>query len=164
MTISRKPRAGNSRGFTLIEVLIAVVVLSVGMLGVAALLINSLQSSGSAILRTRAVTFAEDMADRIRANSAAGASYVVDLAGMGANNNCTDTANTVAANCTSAALAMHDIFLWKTLLAAPQTGLPNGQASITRAAAGTISQYTITVQWSEQDGNDYDYVLTFQAI
>ncbi|HEX7029971.1 MAG TPA: type IV pilus modification protein PilV [Gammaproteobacteria bacterium] len=156
---------GNARGFTLLEVLIGVVVLSIGMLGVAALLINSLQNSGSAIFRTRAVMFAEDMADRIRANSAAGASYVATTATTGVDGNCSDTDTTDATDCTSQALALHDIFQWKTRLAAPRTGLPAGDGSISRVpiAGSTLATYTITVQWSEKDGNDYDYVMTFQA-
>ena len=162
-THAANPRNRRARGFTLIEVLVAVVVLSVGMLGVAALLINSLQSSGSAILRTRAVTFAEDMADRIRANPEAGASYVVALGATGTNNSCSDTATTNANNCSSAQVAQHDLFLWKTQLADPLVGLPAGDASIVRAAAGSIWQYTITVQWTEQE-NDYSYLLTFQAL
>lgn len=61
-------RAG---GFTLIEVLVALVVLAIGLLGIAALYIDSLRASRTALLRTQAIAVASDLADRIRVNRAA---------------------------------------------------------------------------------------------
>ena len=58
----------DSRGFTLVEALVAMVVLSIGMLGIAALGIESLRASRAALVRTEAVTLATDMADRVRSN------------------------------------------------------------------------------------------------
>ena len=68
------PRDGAA-GFTIVEVLVALVVLSVGMLGIAGLYVITLQSGGTAIYRTQAVNLASDMADRIRANRNAGVAY-----------------------------------------------------------------------------------------
>lgn len=61
-----------ARGFTLVEVLVALVVLAVGLLGAAAMLLESLQGSRIALERSRAVVLAGDMAERLRANRAAG--------------------------------------------------------------------------------------------
>ena len=58
----------GQRGFSLIEVLVALVVLSIGMLGIAALYVDSLRSGRTAIHRTQAVILVSDMAERIRAN------------------------------------------------------------------------------------------------
>ena len=55
-------------GFTLVETLVALVVMSVGMLGIAALYIEGLRSGQTSIARTTAVNLAADMADRIRSN------------------------------------------------------------------------------------------------
>src|SRR5256884_5493529 len=63
------------RGFTLIEMLVALVVLAVGMLGVASLFGISLHSGSSAITRMQAVNLAADIADRIRANRRAAGAY-----------------------------------------------------------------------------------------
>ena len=71
-------------GFTLIEVLIALIILSVGMLGIAGLYVHSMQAGRTSMLRHNAVTMAGDVADRIRANPIAGAVYGL----AGANNNC----------------------------------------------------------------------------
>ena len=62
-------------GFTMVEVLVALVVLAIGLLGIAALYLNSLQSGRTAIYRTQAVNLAADLADRIRANRTAQAAY-----------------------------------------------------------------------------------------
>jgi len=56
-------------GFTMVEVLVALVVLAIGLLGIAALYLNSLQSGRTAIYRTQAVNLAADLADRIFALS-----------------------------------------------------------------------------------------------
>ena len=64
-----------ARGFTLVELLIALLVLSIGMLGIAALFAESLQAGRSAQLRTQAVSIAADLADRIRANHVSAGAY-----------------------------------------------------------------------------------------
>ena len=63
------------RAFSMVEVLVAMVVLSVGLLGIAALYVTALQSGSSAIARMQAVNIATDLADRIRGNRAAVANY-----------------------------------------------------------------------------------------
>src|SRR5690242_17300973 len=60
--------AGRVRGMTLIEVLVSLVVISVGLLGVAALQLTSLRNSQGSYLRTQATALADDILDRMRAN------------------------------------------------------------------------------------------------
>ena len=60
-----------SRGFTLIEVLITIVILAVGLLGLALLQTTSLSNQLEAYQRAQAMLLLEDMANRIRVNSAA---------------------------------------------------------------------------------------------
>ncbi|MCG8370161.1 MAG: type IV pilus modification protein PilV, partial [Proteobacteria bacterium] len=81
----------TSRGFSLVEVLIALIIMSVGMLGIAGLYVQSMQAGRTSMLRHHAVTLAGDIADRIRANPAAGAAYAgagdpdIDCGEPGAN-------------------------------------------------------------------------------
>ena len=91
-------------GFTLVEVLIALVVLAVGMLGIAALYIEGLRASRTALVRSEAVVLATNMADRIRANLEAGAAY----AGAPAAN---PNVNCVAGGggCSPQEMAAHDL-------------------------------------------------------
>lgn len=165
--MSVKMKQKRVRGFSLIEVLIALVILSIGMMGVGALFVTSLRDSGSAILRTRAINFAEDMADRIRANSAAGASYVATAVATGSNSPaCADSSAggtfVAASSCTSAELAAYDIYTWKTALKDSGVGLPAGNGTIQRSTATTPPTYTITVTWTERD-EDFSYLLVFRT-
>ncbi len=140
-------RKRGSRGFTLIEVLVALVVVSVGMLGIAGLYVHGMQAGRTAMFSHQAVTLAGDIADRIRANPTAGATY----AGDGADNSC--VAGDV--DCDATEMAEHDIFLWQQQAAA---FLPNGNV-VVAFAAGTPPQYTITVNWTEP-GEARAYVVT----
>ncbi|HLU62462.1 MAG TPA: type IV pilus modification protein PilV [Gammaproteobacteria bacterium] len=153
----------RQHGFSLIEVLVAMFVLSIGMLGIGALFISGLQDSSSAIYRTRAINFAEDMADRIRANPEARASYAVDYDGSGTDNACSDTDTVVAAACTEAELAAHDIYTWKQAISSAALGLPAGKGQVTIDTSTTPPTYTVSVQWSERGGDAQTYTTSFQA-
>jgi prepilin-type N-terminal cleavage/methylation domain-containing protein len=65
------PALKRRRGFTLMEVLVAVVVMTVGMLGISMLIIEGLRTNRNAIYRTAAVSLAADMAERLRAGGTA---------------------------------------------------------------------------------------------
>lgn len=143
----------NQRGFTLIEVLIAALILSIGLLGLAGLQARGLQFNQSAYQRTQATILAYSMADRLRNNvaSANGGSYdtlFADAAALG-----TDCE---VANCNPGDMAAFDLFQWKCALdsgnACPNVDgiLPNGQGQITRA--GTV--FTISVQWLDDRSTD----------
>ena len=63
------------QGFSLVEVLIALVIMSVGMLGIATLFVQGMQAGRTSMFRHNAVILVGDVADRIRANPTAGAAY-----------------------------------------------------------------------------------------
>ena len=126
-------------GFSLIEAMVTLVVLSVGMIGIASLYGQGLGAGRTALYRTQAVNLAADMADRIRLNRLAGAAY-----GGGANNNACDPP-LAALPCTPAQMAAHDLFRWQASVVAM---LPNGAGTV-RFANGTPPTYTINVTWEE---------------
>jgi type IV pilus assembly protein PilV len=132
-------------GFTMVEVLVALVVLAIGLLGIAALYLNSLQSGRTAVYRTQAVNLAADLADRIRANRAAGIAYATAFADVEAEvANCFTTGG-----CVEGDLASSDLARWKATLAQL---LPNGQGQVVfvaPVAAGEPANYVVTVQWAE---------------
>jgi type IV pilus assembly protein PilV len=142
---SRLDQRQFAAGFTMIEVLVALVVLSIGLLGVAGLQIVGLKGNLSASFRTQASYLADDIIDRMRANySAARGSdgtnpvFLQYQVTMGA------TAPTGATDPT----AIADVAAWATEL---QT-LPSGRGSI--AVNGTTNIATVTIQWVDTRGGD----------
>jgi type IV pilus assembly protein PilV len=120
--------AQQMRGSSLLEVLIALVVLGLGVLGMVAMQATSLKSNQTALVRTQATELANEISDVMRANRNAA------LAGN------YDSSLTAAA---PAGTAIHAIDLqnWKTRLAL----LPAGKGGIAR----TNTSFTITIQWDE---------------
>jgi type IV pilus assembly protein PilV len=135
---------GRCAGFTIVEVLVALVVLAVGMLGIAGLYVVTLQSGGTAIYRTQAVNLASDMADRIRANRTAGVAYQNGPSGA------LSCVGAGAVDCTPAQLAADDLLQWNTELA---TTLPAASGTVAVAGAAAPFTYTITITWSEPGQN-----------
>jgi type IV pilus modification protein PilV len=132
-------------GFTMVEVLVALVVLAIGLLGIAALYLNSLQSGRTAIYRTQAVNLAADLADRIRMNRTAQAAYGT----LFADAEVAVPACSTTGGCTDADLAATDLSNWKTTVALL---LPNGQGQVAvtaPVAAGEPANYIVTVRWAE---------------
>lgn len=142
-------RTRRQRGFSLIEVLIALIIMSVGMLGIASLYVQSMQAGRTSLFRHHAVTLAGDVADRIRANRTAGVVYEDP---DGANNNCI----AAGVDCTAAQMAMHDILIWQQQ--ATDT-LPNGAVNVTFNGGVTPSEYTIQVNWDEP-GQAQNFTIT----
>lgn len=150
----------NNKGFTLLEVLVALVVLSVGMLGIAALYVDSVSRGRSALARTKAVVLVADMADRIRANSIAGAAY----GGAAADNGCADGAAAGSKLCTPAEMAAHDLMLWQATIADPRVGLPNGAGSVTHDGTSNPDTYVISISWTEVGETEpLSYTLRIQT-
>jgi len=129
------------QGFSLVEVLIALVVLSIGLLGLAALQTVSLKVGHDSYQRTQATMLAYDVIDRMRANPVALTAGRYDNVLANTNPGSTDC---VLSTCSTNELADFDIRTWHTILAAK---LSQGQGTI--SASGTTR--TITVSWSEND-------------
>jgi type IV pilus assembly protein PilV len=121
----------SARGFTLVEALVALVVLSIGLLGVAALQITSLKMNHGSATRTQAVLLTYDIVDRMRANvtAALADAYGVD----------TPTASTVAGN---------DLIQWRQAIART---LPAGSilpaGSVKYDAATKL--FTVSIKWDD---------------
>ena len=80
---------GRVAGFTLLEILVAMLVLAFGLLSVARVLGRSSQEELEAFQRTQAISLVQDMADRINANRKNAAAYVATYAPTGAAEDCT---------------------------------------------------------------------------
>ena len=137
----------RQRGFSLIESLVALLVLSIGLLGISAMVGNSIRFTDTAAMQSQAVALAYDIADRIRANQSSVGSYVI-----AAGATISTPPDCYTAMCTGAQLAQADLSDWKTRLAA---SLPSGDGS----TAVSATEATITVQWDDR-GQQRSYQLT----
>ena len=144
----------KSAGFSLVEAMVSLIVISVGMIGIAALYGQGLSAGRTALSRTIAVNLAATMAENIRVNRLGQAAY----AGAGADNNC-DPAGGGGVDCTPAQMAAHDLFLWNADVAAQ---LPNGVGAVA-FVDGTPPNYTITVTWDEVGIGQVTETLTVQV-
>lgn len=146
---------GHGNGFSMVEVLVALVVLGVGMLGIASLFVVTLRSSGSAISRMQAVNLASDLGDRIRANRTAQAAY----ADLPAEDDTGCIGST--ANCNPADMAGHDLFVWQKQIDDTLPGDPSGSVKVLTTT--TPRTYEITVTWSEPgETKPLSYVMRMQ--
>jgi len=127
------------RGFTLIEAMVALIVLSVGLLGIAAMYVETLRANRTSLYRTQAVALASDIADRMRANRAPANAYAC-------GSPCDPSAG-------GNAIADADLAQWMTTIAAR---LPGGSADVafTAPGANTPAAYVVTISWTEVGQED----------
>jgi len=119
----------RQNGFTLIEVLVALVITAVGVAGFMALQTVSLKSNRTALQRSYATMHAYDIVDRMRVNSFAAVTGAYNL----------DFAETA----TAGSVAGDDLVAWRAAIAAD---LPNGQG---RTAVDGVGNATIEIRWKE---------------
>ena len=151
----------KAHGFTLMEVLVALAVLSIGLLGMAGMQLFSMKSSHGAYLQSQASFFAYDLIDKIRANPTGFSNGTYDTALTnipGGFTNC----QTTTATCSPDQLATFELTQWKCSLGAYASDpaciaplnmtsvLPNGDGSVVRNG----NDVTVTVQWQEGGVNE----------
>ena len=148
----------RQRGFSIVEVLVALVVISVGMLGIAGLYLSSLQASRTAKLRAQAVMLVGSIADRIRANRDAAVAYDTDTYGGAPKTQDCDTKT-----CTAAALSQDDLARWieDIKAALPGGAAVTGKVKVTDRVRPNPDNYVITVTWHEANTDDnFTYSLS----
>ena len=125
----------SQRGLTLIESMIALLVISVGLLGIAALNLTSMQQHSSALHHSKAVWVGYNMADRIRAN----VTRFGDYAGIDTDNSYSQDCN--AGDCTTGQLVTSDAEQW----ARKVRGLPGGRGMV----SGDATRLVVRVMWDD---------------
>jgi type IV pilus assembly protein PilV len=153
------PNRNRVQGFTLAEVLIALLVMSIGLLGFAALQTLNIRNNHSAYMRTQATLLAYDMIDRMRANVAAAnaGNYLTTYGTAPAG-----TVNCETASCNALNMAVFDRNQWKCTLGRWNSDsvcantlnivgrLPNGDGQVTQ---NSDDIYTVSVRWDDRDNN-----------
>ncbi len=147
----RHSRRRKVRGVTMIEALVALFIMSIGLLGVAGLQATSIAAGHASALRSLAVFHSAEIAERIRANRTAVGSY----AGTGAVHGCTG-----AKLCSDIEMAEEDLMMWKDSLS---VSFANMQPLGTIVVDTTINPATVivTIKWQER-GQDLDYQVNLR--
>ena len=152
----------SGQGFTLIEVLIALVVLAVGLLGLAGLQVMALKNNQSTYVRGQANLIANDVIDRIRANPTLKELYLTSVVAV--PNNGSDTqcnqCKVVGNSCTPPQLVIQDLCDW-------QEQLSKVSNETTGAITNNNGIYSIAIRWDEnRDGavNDLDAIITINFL
>lgn len=133
----------HQSGFSMIEVLVTIVVVSLGLLGFAGLQAHSLKSSTIALHRSYATMLAYDIVDCMRANRAAA---------IGSNYNLGFATPAVGGT-----VAGDDMVAWKTALT---NSLPGGQGQVTVNAQGSVQ---VDIRWGESINSDRTLTFTTQT-
>jgi len=135
-------------GMTLIEVLVTLVVISMGLLGVAALQMRTLRHNYDALMRSHASALADDIADRMRSNSAA----VRPASGQSKY----ETKFGASSTSSDASRATRDVMEWKNAMAAR---LPSGDGEV--VVAEDTGLVTIRVRWGERSDDPNAETISF---
>ncbi len=148
-------------GFTLIEIMVTIVILSVSLLGLSKMQLTSLRYNQDAYQRSLATQLAYDMTNRMRANVSAAKLGAYDLPSGIQNLACLSVTG-----CLSPQMAAHDVYEWLSPLSPTSVvnQLPNASAitcldsspedgvSSSPACDGVGSQYAIKIWWSNDAG------------
>jgi type IV pilus assembly protein PilV len=153
--LSGTGRKRAPHGYLLVEVLVSIVIISIGLLGLAGLHAVAVAKGNGSLLRSKATELGYAMADRIRVNLVASST--------GAYNSLTPGSVTdpgcVSVNCTPAQLAVSDYFEWNSEVA---NSLPQGAGVVcidstpddgtptAPACDGIGSVLVVKVFWSEK--------------
>ncbi len=177
----------RNQGFTLLEILLAVVVLAIGLLGLAKLQVTGLHQTHSSNLRTQATLLAYDIADRMRANRSAyldASSNYIDPPSGTTTKKCEWDGSSVD-SCTPTEMAQFDMAQWRAAIA---NNLPGGAGTVCLdvtsddggdsdndgtvesteyACDGSGSIYAVKIWWTDEfdaNGNPVikRFVTTFQ--
>ncbi len=147
-------RSLSSGGMSLVECLVALVVLSIGLMGMARLMIEGLRNGHLALVRTQAVNLVSDMSERIRANPGAEGAYdCAKYGGAPSERSCASTDASSGGSCTAAELAEDDLARWQSASRAllPLSGaLCAANVAYTESAeTREPSRYHVSVSWNE---------------
>ncbi len=140
----------SQRGVSLIESLVAIAVMSLGILGILGIQMRTLTDTSTTLRRAQAIRLIEDLGERMRINPNA----LADIGAYATTFAANPTVGSCATGCDHTQLATYDLAVWKK---AVRDNLPLGQASIfvppaeTAVAAGQRRQLGVMIAWRENE-------------
>lgn len=138
----------RQKGVSLIEALVALLILAVGLLGVLAMQNNGIRANQEGYYQSQAMFLAEGLTERIRANREVANLYVSDYSDTGDGSTC----ETAGSNCTPAELAASDLSIWKTALG---DAIVNAQGRVlVTDIGGNLVRVTVIIRYGMDVIND----------
>ena len=137
----------RTRGFSILEILVALLVMAAGIIGIAALYSDAAQTNSEAQLHTRAAALAAEIAKRIEENSAGRVGYAGTVGVLCAPDERPSNAQDAAAN---------EAACWEDQV---EQALPNGFGTITRDTSTSPVSYVVSVSWSAPERGAASYVI-----
>ncbi len=135
----------RQNGSSLIEVMVSLFVLAIGLMGILTMQVKSVQFGKSADTYTRAMTLANDIAERIRGNPKNVTAYATTTLPESPPTNCL-TSDISAAACSAADLVNWDLYHWNATI---KQHLPAGAGSIAEKTLGTTQYLQIIVSFDD---------------
>jgi len=143
----------NQKGFTLLEVLAAIVIVSIGLLAVAGMQTTAITANASAKDATIAIQMAEEMIDRIRVNAGDTPEIYTNI---DTNNNCAGLTDPALGDCTQ----------WRARLIDASLGLSGARGTITVTDDSPISKtatVTVTITWGAISTRSITYTTIMET-
>jgi type IV pilus assembly protein PilV len=137
----------RSPGFTIVEMLAALLVMAVGIIGIAALYSDQVQTNPEAELHRQASALAEKIAERIRATQQGHAGFATTIGVLCDQGRAPKLPQDVAAR---------EAACWEDEV---ERKLPSGLGTITRDTLTTPATYVIAVSWSAPNEGTASYVI-----
>ena len=142
------PRArSRARGFTVVEALAALLVMAVGIIGIAALYSDQVQTNPDAQLHSEAAALAEQIAERIRETKEGHAGFATTIGVLCDQGKPPKLPQDVAAR---------EAACWEDEV---ERKLPSGLGNITRDTLTSPPTYVVAVSWSAPDAGTASYVI-----
>ena len=135
------------QGFTLLEILVALVIVSIGLLGLAGMQAVAINNTTTARLRSIAAIDAASLAAMMHANPA----YWRNISGTVTQSNIPAAGSCASSTCTASQVAGYDVAQWQSVLSANQIALPSASGTFTCNSSVTAPPVcTITISWQEK--------------
>ena len=146
--LSISPSIGLQRGISLIESLVAIVVMALGVLGILGVQLRTLADTQTSVRRAQAVRLIEDLSERMKVNPNALSNINAYTSGFSDE----PTPDSCSGACNASELAAYDLAVWKQSV---ENALPLGQASIFLAPGETQDanrrQLGVIISWRENE-------------
>jgi len=159
MKQSKKRIVHLQNGFTLIEGLVALLVLSIGMLGLAALQSSGIRFNHDAYMRTQATTLAYDVIENLRIdrdNAILNSAYPGEYEAAESSVNCSFNSASAANAIICWQTEIRDNLIGGVVVIGPPTNPPGRTSN---------NQFTISITWQnkwQEEGKESDFTTSFQ--